>query len=151
MPGTRAVWMVWYWGSNERDWLTNRQHVEVLRAGRAVSLPLTRSNPVYPMMYRPPDGLLVEWRSKEHILSYDSRFRPLKRREKLVARQRVDLAKFIQMSELLDEAYAGLKPAPDYLSHECELAENALSKLGSKFGTTSDSNLAALFALTYRQ
>lgn len=64
--------------------------------------------------------------------------------------QRVNVAEFIQISELLDQAYAGPKPAPDYLAHACELAEDALAKLGSKLGTTDDPNLATLFALTYR-
>lgn len=67
-----------------------------------------------------------------------------------MAKRSVKLADFIQIADLLDQAYAGPTPAPDYLAHECELAEDALAQLIAKIGVTDDANLAALFALTYR-
>jgi hypothetical protein len=62
--------------------------------------------------------------------------------------RRVSLGKFILVAELLERAYAGPKPTPDYLQHECELAEDALAQLGAKLGTTGDATLAKLFALS---
>ena len=64
--------------------------------------------------------------------------------------RRVSLGKFIQMAELLDQAYADPTPPPDYLQHECELAEHALAQLGAKRGITGDATLAKLFALSLR-
>jgi hypothetical protein len=66
-----------------------------------------------------------------------------------VADRRVNLSRFILIAELLDEAYAGPAPLPDYLGHECGLAEDALSRLGAASGETKDLKLMALFGLTY--
>ena len=67
-----------------------------------------------------------------------------------MAERRVSLGKFILLSELLDQAYAGPTPTPDYLQHECERAEDALAQLGAKHGITGDATLAKLFALSLR-
>jgi hypothetical protein len=64
--------------------------------------------------------------------------------------RRVSLGEFILVSELLERAYAGPTPTPDYLQHECERAEDALAQLGAKRGITGDAALAKLFALSYR-
>lgn len=61
--------------------------------------------------------------------------------------QRVSLRRFIQVSELLDQAFVGPLPTPDYLAHECELAEQALLGAGAVAGSTGDATLARLFAL----
>jgi hypothetical protein len=61
---------------------------------------------------------------------------------------RVHLARFIEVTELLEQAYTGPAPTPDYLAHECGLAEDALARLGAKRGSTGDAVLARLFALT---
>ena len=67
-----------------------------------------------------------------------------------MARQRVPLPRFIEVSELLEQAYLGPAPTPDYLAHECGLAEDALARLGARRGSTADAALARLFALTLR-
>jgi hypothetical protein len=63
--------------------------------------------------------------------------------------RQVSLGEFILVSELLEKAYAGPMPLPDYIAHKCELAEGALAKLGARCGRTGDAVLAKLFALTH--
>jgi DNA helicase IV len=64
--------------------------------------------------------------------------------------QKVSLRRFIELADLLEQAFTGLKPLPDYLAHEGELAEQALSRATAKAGSTGDPKLAELFALTRR-
>ena len=65
--------------------------------------------------------------------------------------QKVSLRRFILVADLLDQAFAGPAPTPDHLAHECELAEQALSRAIARAGSTDDPILAKLFALTHRQ
>lgn len=62
--------------------------------------------------------------------------------------QKVSLARFIMVSDLLDDAFADPSPVPDYLAHQCELAEQSLASLEAQQGSTRDRHLAALFALS---
>ncbi len=62
--------------------------------------------------------------------------------------KRVNLSRFITVAEHLDDAFAAAAPVPDYLVHECELAEAALSRLRASRGVTSDSILAQVFGLS---
>jgi hypothetical protein len=63
--------------------------------------------------------------------------------------QKVSLGRFIEVAELLDAAFAAPGPAPDYLAHECELAEQALFGLVAQAAWTADSKLAKMFRLTH--
>jgi hypothetical protein len=65
--------------------------------------------------------------------------------------QKVSLRRFIQIGEMLDHAFADPAPTPDYLAHQCELAEQALLRAQAALGSTADPLLAQLFALTIRQ
>jgi hypothetical protein len=67
------------------------------------------------------------------------------------ADEKVSLRRFITFCELLDHAYPEPVPAPDYLMHECELAEQALFALRARSACTSDPRLAKLLAVTWRQ
>lgn len=64
--------------------------------------------------------------------------------------QKVSAGRFVLVAELLDHAFPKAKATPDYLSHDCERAEQALlSSLGATC-TTSDEALAKLLALQLR-
>lgn len=65
--------------------------------------------------------------------------------------RKVSLRRFIMVGELLDHAFADPVPTPDYLAHQCELAEQALLGSLASSGSTDDPMLAELFALTLRQ
>jgi hypothetical protein len=58
------------------------------------------------------------------------------------------LTRFIEIAELLDGAFTGPAPSPDYLAHKCEMAEQALFGLVARAASTNDARLAKLFALT---
>jgi len=64
--------------------------------------------------------------------------------------QKVPLQRFIRAGELLDAAFADPVPTPDYLAHQCELAELALLGVGARAATTEDATLAELFGATHR-
>jgi hypothetical protein len=66
-----------------------------------------------------------------------------------VNKQKVSLGRFIEMGELLDEAFPDPVPAPDYLAHECELAERALMSLSARLASTRDMKLSQLFAVPH--
>lgn len=63
--------------------------------------------------------------------------------------QKVSLAAFIVLAELLDQAFPDPMPVPDYLSHDCERAEQALDASLGKASFTSDPVLAQLFAMSH--
>jgi hypothetical protein len=63
--------------------------------------------------------------------------------------RKVGLKRFIEVAELLDGAFPGPSPAPDYLAHKCELAEQALFGLVAQTAWTDDAKLAEMFALTH--
>lgn len=65
--------------------------------------------------------------------------------------QKVSLRRFIQMGEMLDHAFSDPVPTPDYLAHECELAEQALLRVHAASGSTADPLLAQLFGLAIDQ
>ncbi len=65
--------------------------------------------------------------------------------------QSATLRRFIQVGELLEQAFSDPMPTPDYLVHECELAEHALLQACARSGSTADAALAKLFAVTYRR
>ena len=67
-----------------------------------------------------------------------------------MTRQKVSLPRFIMVGELLDQAFPDPVPAPDYLSHQCELAEQALMGMNASLGSTGDERLARLFAVALR-
>lgn len=62
-----------------------------------------------------------------------------------MAEQKVTLASFIRVAELLDRAFPDSAAVPDYLSHDCERAEQALQRTVTRPGYTSDPLLARLF------
>jgi hypothetical protein len=64
--------------------------------------------------------------------------------------QKISLSRFVSIGELLDAAFPDPTPLPDYLAHECELAEHALVLSGAPHPSTGDRRLAALFALALR-
>ena len=64
-------------------------------------------------------------------------------------KQKVSLGRFIEMGELLDEAFPDALPAPDYLAYESELAEQALMGLSTLLASTRDAKLAQLFAVPH--
>jgi hypothetical protein len=66
------------------------------------------------------------------------------------ADKKVCLRRFITFCDLLDHAFPEPLPAPDYLMHQCELAEQALFGVSVHVGSTSDPLLARLLAVTYR-
>jgi hypothetical protein len=66
-----------------------------------------------------------------------------------VDKQKVSLGRFIEMGELLDEAYPDPLPAPDYLAHQCELAEQALMSLSARLAVTRDMKLSRIFAVPH--
>jgi len=65
--------------------------------------------------------------------------------------QKVSLRRFILVGEMLDHAFPDPVPAPDYLVHQCELAEQALLGARASSGCTADPLLADLFAITFRR
>jgi hypothetical protein len=67
-----------------------------------------------------------------------------------MTRQKISLPRFIMVGELLDQAFPDPVPAPDYLAHECELAEQALMGMNAGFGSTADATLARLFSIPLR-
>jgi hypothetical protein len=66
-----------------------------------------------------------------------------------VNKQKVSLGRFIEMGELLDEAFSDALPAPDYLAHECEMAEPALMSLSARLSSTRGMKLSELFAVPH--
>jgi hypothetical protein len=60
----------------------------------------------------------------------------------------VNVSRFFEVAELLDDAFAGPPATPDHLSHECELAERALWGLTAKSGSTNDLVLVELLNLS---
>jgi hypothetical protein len=64
--------------------------------------------------------------------------------------RKVRLDRFITLIDLIEKAYAGPTPLPDYLAHECEQAERALMSTSAKAGSTTDPHLARLFAIPLR-
>jgi hypothetical protein len=63
---------------------------------------------------------------------------------------RVSAARFFAVAELLDQAFPKANAVPDYLSHECEKAEQSLLTAIGKTAFTSDPLLAKLLAVTHR-
>ena len=64
--------------------------------------------------------------------------------------RRVSAARFFTVADLLDQAFPKADATPDYLSHECERAEQSLLSAIGKTTYTSDPVLAKLLALTHR-
>ena len=64
--------------------------------------------------------------------------------------RRVSTARFVLVAELLDQAFPKAKATPDYLSHDCERAEQALLTSIGKSGYTKDKQLADLLVLSHR-
>lgn len=64
--------------------------------------------------------------------------------------RRVSLSRFIAVAELLDHAFPDAVPVPDYLSHECERAEQSLLGAVGRSAETSDPLLAKLLGITHR-
>jgi hypothetical protein len=60
---------------------------------------------------------------------------------------KVSLARFVAVAELLDHAFPKAVATPDYLSHDCERAEEALLSSIGRTGMTDDKVLAELFSL----
>jgi hypothetical protein len=63
-------------------------------------------------------------------------------------KQEVSLRRFIEPGDLLDEAFPDPMPAPDYLSHQCESAEQALMGLSTRLASTQDAKLGQLFSVS---
>jgi hypothetical protein len=72
-------------------------------------------------------------------------------RSMIVNKRRVSLGRFIEVGELLDEAFPDPMPAPDYLAHQCELAEHALMGLSARLASTRDPKLAQLFSVPHEE
>jgi hypothetical protein len=66
-----------------------------------------------------------------------------------VNQQKISLGRFIELGELLDEAFPDALPAPDYLAHKCEMAERALMSLSARLASTRDIRLSRLFAVRH--
>ena len=64
--------------------------------------------------------------------------------------RRVSTARFVLVAELLEQAFPKAKATPDYLSHDCERAEQALLMSIGKSGYTNDKQLADLLVLSHR-
>jgi hypothetical protein len=64
--------------------------------------------------------------------------------------RKVSASRFVLVAELLDHAFPKQQATPDYLSHDCERAEQALLNAIGKSGYTSDKVLADLLALSHR-
>lgn len=60
---------------------------------------------------------------------------------------KVSIARFVVVAELLDRAFPKAAATPDYLSHDCERAEQALLTSVGRTGRTNDKLLAELFSL----
>jgi hypothetical protein len=65
--------------------------------------------------------------------------------------RRVSVARFVTVADLLDQAFPKANATPDYLSHECERAEQSLLTAIGKTASTGDPVLARLLALTHRE
>jgi hypothetical protein len=65
------------------------------------------------------------------------------------ANQKVCLRRFIEVSELLDRAFAGPMLMPDYPAHKCGLAERALQRSTRSAASTGSAVLANAFSLTH--
>jgi hypothetical protein len=64
--------------------------------------------------------------------------------------RKVSTARFVMVAELLDHAFPRGAATPDYLSHDCERAEQALLSSVGRTGFTSDKLLAKLLAVSHR-
>ena len=62
--------------------------------------------------------------------------------------RRVSASDLVRAAELLDIAFPLVRAVPDYLSHDCQRAEEALLTSIGKRGMTRDEDLALLLGLT---
>ena len=65
------------------------------------------------------------------------------------ATRRISAAEFVRVAELLEHAWPKESAVPDYLSHDCERAEQALLSAIGRLGYTGDAALAQLLGLTH--